>query len=169
MSAPKTRTRTRWKPRRGPRPSPWRFAASTAAAQSASTPSRCGVTFQRFSPLKKVTGTFSSAAARRSRSFCAAAGVIPPTLTPAIVTPAGIFEGEPAKTAPKSAASASETATAAARICRSSRERARRLRALSTPFCALTANGARVAAPGKAFQNANSSIPPLTLSPTPVM
>ena len=39
----------------------------------------------------------------------------------------------------------------------------------STPFCALTANGARVAAPGERFQNANSSIPPLTLSPTPVM
>jgi hypothetical protein len=105
---------------------------------------------QRFEPLKKVTGTFRSAFARRSRSFSAAAGVIPPTRTPAIVTPAGILDGEPAKIAPKSAASASPTANAAARPCKSSRERARRLRALSTPFCARTAKGARVATPRRA-------------------
>ena len=94
---------------------------------------------------------------------------MPPTLIPAIETPAGIRDGDPAKTAPKSAASASTTATAAATACQSTRERERLPRVRRTRFWALADTGTRVATVTKARQNTNSSIPPLTLSSIPVI
>src|SRR6266516_4690505 len=100
-SAPKKRTSSRLKPRSGPKPSPWRRASETAAAQSTLTPSESGVTRQLFPPAVKVTGTRRSASVFRSSRVCAWAGSRPPTSIPATLTPSAIFVGEPAKASPR--------------------------------------------------------------------
>ena len=102
----------RRKPRSGPKPSPWRRTASTAAPQSTRTPRRRGSSCQVREPTRKVTATSASALERRSRTARARPGVIPPTSTPATRTPSASRLGEPAKASPNMVA-ASPAMTAA--------------------------------------------------------
>ena len=88
--------------------------SAMAVRQSTWTPIERGVIAKvRLPPPTNVTGTVASAAERRSRSFWAAFGLIPPTSMPAILVPSASRSAEPAKksgtpTASRPAASAED-------------------------------------------------------------
>ena len=65
--------------------------------QSTWTPIERGVIAKVRLPATNVTGTVASAAERRSSSFWAAFGLIPPTSMPAILVPSASRSAEPAK------------------------------------------------------------------------
>src|SRR5438876_1977108 len=116
---------SRRKPRRGPKPSPCRRTASTAAPQSTRIPRSRGSRSQLWEPTRKVTGTAASSSARRWRIARAWRGVFPATSTPAIRTPPASRDGEPAKTRPRTTATSTATAPRMSVRCQSMRRWAR--------------------------------------------
>src|SRR5436190_13323209 len=119
----------RRKPRTGAKPSPCRRAAPPAPPQSASTPSSLGAIVQVRLPTVNVTGVWRSRRARPASASRASSGVMPPTSTPWIRTPAASFSGEPAKPTPTAtphAATKAAPARSRRTIVRAAVERLRR-------------------------------------------
>src|SRR5690348_13697250 len=92
-----------------PNPPPFRSTRPTVAAQSTCTPSSRGRIGNVLPAAVKITGRFASRLARPSSSPRAAAGVIPPTSTPAILVPSASRPADPAKTTPITTAETTAT------------------------------------------------------------
>ena len=152
-SAPKNVTSSRLKPRSGPKPSPWRCAASTAAFQSGSTPSSVGRIGNRLPAAVKTTGRW----ARRADS--------------ALEQLAGVGRLEPADVDAVDPSRRPRSSSASRR--RRARARPRPRRATSGEEDEAAHHCPRVAGRSESGQvisrTTKSSTPPETLSSMPVM
>ena len=113
-SAPKTRARSRRKPRSGPNPSPARPAAATAALQSGWTPSWFAAKRYVSPPATNAAGSAERCSNSVSSFATASRLVRPPTSTPATSVPAASSFREPANARPTRTASTTATPPAAA-------------------------------------------------------
>ena len=125
----------------GPKPSPSRRAASTAAAKSGWIPSETGMTRKVRSPTVNSTGVRWTSSKRFSSSRRACFGVSPPTSMPAMRTPSASLADEPAKTMPSATAAPSSTTSAPS--SQDQRNEAARRRRRRMPITSVPAGGAK--------------------------